>query len=130
MKAESPKTVCSFGATTMRTRMAASRTRMRITTHRTRTRMSGRAWTTYQSVLRYRRRVGNAVTEGDAPRSWSEKSKWWVEFGRSFMDSKKSDPIKEGYAQRGQYHTGNHRIRQYVRFLQPSASGHRPQDVP
>lgn len=69
MKAESPKTVCSFGATTVRTRVAASRARMRIATRRTRARMSGRAWTTYQSVLRHSRRVGVAVTEGDAPRS-------------------------------------------------------------
>ena len=69
MKAESPKTVCCIGATAMRTRLAASRARVRFTTHRPRTRMSGRAWTTYQSVLRHSRRVGIAVTEGDAPRS-------------------------------------------------------------
>ena len=42
IKAESPKTVCCIGATTMRIRMAVFRTRMRITTHRIRMRTSGR----------------------------------------------------------------------------------------
>lgn len=42
LKAESPKTVCSFGVTTMRMRMAVSRTRMRITVPRIRMRTTGR----------------------------------------------------------------------------------------
>ena len=41
-KAESPKTVCSIGVTTMRMRMAVSRTRMRVTTPRIRMRTAGR----------------------------------------------------------------------------------------